>query len=337
MFFMRSKAIIFLLEGMICLIPIKRIPSTTLDTGQDGSLIPLLTKKTYSPDDNKGYRAIAAYKDQFLAVGTDGRIDRISLSGETTPVTNTCMDDLNGVVYNNHQVIAVGNRGTILVSTDGLTCMRIESGTEKNINTITSFNGFLIASADQGTILKNEFENKWKSIQLPLKGDIVSISASASLCVGVTNKGEIIKTSDGLNWDIFDYNLEYKGYNKPCVFRKVLFTGGRIAVIGQHEDGSPVALFSSLGNVWTERALNYSDDDGMMHTVTNLPNDICYDSAGDQFFLAFDHGEVVSLPSCSHCNKSLNVSENNLYGISYLENTLMLVGDDYFVTTVKLR
>ena len=141
MFFIRSKAIIFLLGGMICLIPIKRIQLTAFDTGQDGSMIPLPAEKVYSSDENKGYRDITAYKDQFLAVGTDGRIDLITESGGITSITNTLNINLNSAIYYNQTIIAVGNSGTILVSTDGQTCRKIESGTEKNINGITSFNG----------------------------------------------------------------------------------------------------------------------------------------------------------------------------------------------------
>ena len=188
---------------------------------------------------------------------------------------------------------------------------------------------------DDGTILVMENGNSWKPIQLPLMGDIVSIFSGSSLCIGVTNKGEIIETSDAINWDIFDYNKEYAGYNKPCSFKEVLITRNRIAIIGQHEDGSPVVLFSSLGSVWTERSVNYTDEHGMIKWVTNHPNDICYDAARDQFFLVCNNGEVLILPSCTKCNKSFIINQNNLNGIICLENTLMIVGDDYFVNVVE--
>jgi len=323
--------------GLICLFPIKRIPSAAMVTEYDTFIISSPSEKISYPDENRGYRDIMSYEDQFLAVGTNGRIDRINKSGEITPVANTFNVNLNGVIYDNQTIIAVGDGGTIIVSSGGQTCRKIETGTDKNINSITSFNGILIAAADKGTILISKNGNIWSNIQLPLKGDIVSVSADISFCIGVTNKGEIIKTSDAINWDIFDYNSKYAGYNKPCVFKNVLFTGKRIAITGQHEDGSPVVLFSSLGNVWTERSLYYTDDHGMIQIVTNLPNDVVYDSVGDQFFLACNNGEVVNLPSCTKCNKSLTVTGKDLHAIICSKNILMIVGDDYYVNTINLR
>lgn len=329
MLVIRHKAILCILGGMIYLVLASHV------AGQEPSVLFSLSEKPSISNENKGYRDIVAYKDQFLAVGTDGRIDCINKSGEITRINNAFTNILNGVIYTTQTIIAVGNEGTILFSSDGKTCLKKESGTDKNINSITSFKGNVIASADDGTLLIMESENSWKHIRLPLKGDIISISSGSSLCIGVTNKGEIIKTSDAVNWDIFDYNKEYAGYNKPCSFKNVLVTSNRIAIIGQHDDGSPVVLFSSLGNVWAERSLNYTDDYGMMQVVTNQPNDICYDAVGDQFFLVCNDGEVLILPSCTKCNKSFTVREYNLNGIICLENTLMIVGDDYFVNVIE--
>jgi hypothetical protein len=333
--FIRHKAILCILGGMMYLGSAKSLAVYAMVAGPEPSAFFVFSEKRSIPNENKGYRDIVAYNDQFLAVGTDGRIDCISKSGEITPINNTLTKDLNGVIYTNQTIIAVGNEGTILFSSDGKTCSKKESGTDKNINSITTFKGNLIASADDGTLLVMESGNRWKQIQLPLEGDVVSISSGSSLCIGVTNKGEIIKTSDAINWEIFDYNKEYVGYNKPCSFKEVLITHNRIVIIGQHEDGSPVVLFSSFGSVWTERAVNYTDEHGMIQWVTNQPNDICYDAAGDQFFLVCNNGELLILPSCVKCNKSFTVSEYNLNGIMCLENTLMIVGDDYTVNVVE--
>jgi len=330
----RNKKILLNPGRLIFTILIFCLPLNAIFAKPDASVFSSLSEKISIPNKNKGYKDIVAYGDQFLAVGTVGKIDCINKSGEIKPIVNTFSNDLNGVIFSNQTVFAVGTEGTILTSSDGKACQKMVSGTDKNINGITSFNGNLIGSADDGTILIMENENSWKNIQLPLKGNIVSVSAGNSFCIGVTNKGEIIKTTDGINWDIFDYNKEYAGYNQPCSFKNVLITTNRIAIIGQHEDGSPVVLFSSLGKVWTERSVNYTDDRGIIQLVTNLPNDICYDAAGDQFFLVCDNGQVLNLPSCTKCNRSFTINEHNLYGIMHNENTLMIVGDDYSVSVI---
>jgi hypothetical protein len=285
---------------------------------------------------NSGYRAITAFEDYFIAVGTDGRMDRINKSGEVFPIEHTFKANLNSVICDSERVIAVGEEGTILISTDGKKYSKLKCGTTENINCISSFKGILIAAAEHGTILLNKSGASWSSTKLSLKGDIVSISASTNLCVGVTNKGEIIKTSDGLNWSIFDYNAEYAGYSKKCLFKAVVVTENSIAVTGQHEDNTPVLLFSLAGNVWTERTLYYTDGQGKSNALTNLPNNICFDSINDQFFLACDNGEVFCLPACSKCNRSFAVTDKNLQGILCKDNRLILVGDNYFVHAINM-
>jgi len=196
----------------------------------------------------------------------------------------------------------------------------------------------LIAAVDRGVLLVSENGGEaWRQISIPLYGEILSMSRNEICCMGVTNKGEIIKSTNGFDWKIFDYNNVYKGYYMSCSFRKILIAGGRIAVTGIHEDGTPVVLLSSLGNVWTERSLNYTDDQGMVHLTASLPNDICYDSIGDQYLLACKNGEILCLPSCSHCNKLFTISEKDLYGISCSADDLRVVGNDYELKSIKLR
>ena len=286
--------------------------------------------------DLKGYRDLVFYNGQFLAVGTDGRIDRINDSGIVTPVITACKENLNCIISEGQILVVVGDNGTILLSSDGQVFIKVESGTDKNINGIAFKRELVIAVADQGTILVSKNGKTWNSILLEVSGNIVSITANDSFFFGITDNGKIIKSSDGLNWGITDYNEVYSGYNKSCRFDKVLATGDRIAIIGSHDDGSPAVLFSSLGNVWTERSLIYNDDHGMIRFLTNKPNDIIYDPDGDQFLLACDNGEIFSLPSCTKCNESVTISTDDLYAIILTENRLLSIGEEFSVNIIKL-
>lgn len=319
---------VFFLGWAFCL-----LPAIIIMTGSKQSFKSAVEE---IPAKTKGYRDIVPYENQFLAVGTEGRIDRIDKSGKPTSIPNPFKIDLNGVIYVNKMIITTGDGGKILVSDNGLSFREIKTGIRKNINGITALNGTLIAAADQRTILTSKDGNSWNNIQLPLKGNIVAVSANTSTCFGVTNKGEIIKTSDAVRWDILDYNSKYKGYNKPCVFTDVLSISNRVVVTGKHEDHTPVTLFSSFGETWTERLLNYTDDNGLIKMATNIPNSVAYDPLKDQFFLACTNGEILSLPSCTKCNKALTITEKDLYGITCSDKVLIIVGEDYDVKLLNL-
>jgi hypothetical protein len=109
----------------------------------------------------------------------------------------------------------------------------------------------------------------------------------------VTDEGEIIRSDDGIDWEVTDLNQVYSGYYQPGHFTKVMVTEDRIAVTGFRNDGSPFLMLSARGKVWTDRALNYTDDDDNEGTLGDLPNDIFYAEAEDLFFIACNNGRLM--------------------------------------------
>ncbi len=287
-------------------------------------------------DGSKGYRDIVLFKDNFIAVGTDGRIDGISKSGEKISVDSSCTYNLHCAFSNEEILIAAGDHGTILYSSDGRSFYRAESGTDKNINGITFKNGLIIAGADNGTILTSKNGISWNIVPTKIKGNIVSLTANNSFFIGITDAGEIIKSYDGIHWEIKDYNKEYAGYNLHATFRKIMAAQNTLVIIGTHEDGSPAILFSSLGNVWSERSPVYQDAQGLFSSLNQRPNAITYDPERDQFIVACDHGELFSLPSCSKCDKNMKISEVNFRALIYFDNRLLIVGDEFLVFIQRL-
>ena len=280
---------------------------------------------------SNAYRDITHFKDKFIAVGTNGRVDGISQSGEIMRFKCVCQENLNSAYSNDEIFLAVGDHGIILYSTNGTSFSRAVSGTGKNIFGITYKNGLFVVGADSGTILISNTGVSWKSIPTAIRGNILSISANSSCFFGVTDLGEIIKSYDGIQWDIQDYNREYAGYSQYSIFRKILASPNSITIIGIHKDGSPSIVYSSRGNVWTERPPIYQDDQGVVQGLTNTPNGIAYDPERDQFVVACDNGELLALPPCSKCNKWAKISEKNLQAVCYFDNCILIVGEEFSV------
>lgn len=295
----------------------------------------LLSSHGYA-NKGEGYRCLIRYGDGFLAAGSGGQIDWISVSGEKTKSEKFPGENFNCLLEYNNLVIAAGERGTILISSNNGIFRKVESGTVRNINSLTVFNGIIIAGADQGEIITGDGRGSFKKNHLSLKGNIVSVSARASECFGVTDEGEIIRSLDGSKWEITDFNKVYAGYYKPCYFIAILVTENRIAVTGIRNDGSPVMMFSNKGGVWTERILNYTDDQGIKGYLSDIPKAISYYEQGDEYYIACSKGKLMKLPSCSQCNKLVELSEEDLEGISIIENNLMIVGGNFFNRALNL-
>lgn len=288
------------------------------------------------PDDPQGYSEIIPFNNRVLAVGTDGRVDYITQSGESVTVDTSSQLKLNTVFSNDEILIVAGDHGTIFYSLDAQSFHYAESGTESNINTIASLNGWILAGADKGLVLISQDGESWNQMQTDAKGDILSLTSNPSFLIGITDADEIIKSVDGFDWEISDYNQVYAGYNPHANFGKILVFENSIVIIGTHDNGLPCILFSSLGNVWTERLPAYYDDEGIIRLLTNKPNDILFDRDNNQIILACDDGVLFSLPNCTKCNQYLKISESNLNAITYVDHCLIIAGADYSVFIQRL-
>jgi hypothetical protein len=334
---LRSRTQLLILGSILFLLPGSgSVSSGNKDAETDENALSVSSNITEGAG-SAGYRSVTLYNNGFLAAGSEGRIDWLSLSGKITKSLTFPGENFNCILSSYQMIIAAGDSGIIMISADGNTFRKLNSRTDKRLNSITSFNEVILVGADQGEIIIVEREDRVRTIQLPLKGNIVSVSAGISACFGVTDEGEIISSTDGTNWAIINFNEVYSGFYKPCSFSKVLVTDNRIAISGVHNDGSPAVLFSSLGKVWTERTLYYNDNEGSIGILNDVPNDICYDNIEDQFLLACNNGKIMVLPSCTQCNRLIVLSGNDLAGVTCSGNTLMIVGENYFVKSLNIR
>jgi hypothetical protein len=280
---------------------------------------------------------VIRHKEGFLATGSGGRIDWISVSGKITQSKEVPGEVFNCILLVDQGVYIAGERGTLLLLSEDGFVHKIASGTRKNIHALAAFKGTVIAGADEGILVLRDLNGLFHEVNLPLKGNIVSLSSRTSACFGVTDEGEIIHSTDGRSWDIFDFNQVYSGFYDSCYFTKILAAENRIVVAGVNKGGLPVMYYSRLGGVWTERDLDYTDDQGRPGYLTDLPNDIYYDDQQDQTFLVCNEGKLILLPSCSQCNRLKTTSTNNLVGIACNESTILIAGENYFVKTMDLK
>ncbi|MBN2012108.1 hypothetical protein JW960_22455 [candidate division KSB1 bacterium] len=278
-----------------------------------------------------GYTAIVQWRDHFIAVGTDGRIDRITTSAAITPVDYSHNFKLTCAFANDEVVVVAGTHGAMIYSTDGKHFVAIESGTDKDIHDITSGNGLMLAGSDSGLILISHDGKNWQPFQTRSRGNILSVSAKGAFYIGITDAGEIIKSADAVHWEIKDYNQDYAGFNKRANFRKILASQNAIVITGTYDDGSPAILYSSLGHVWAERLSVYRDYDRVMRALEAIPRGIAYDMDQNQFILACDDGGVFTLPSCTKCNTYTKIANHALNAILYVDHSVISVGEGYAV------
>lgn len=282
------------------------------------------------------YITVVRFNDGFVTASNNGLLDWVSNTGTITKSETFSELKLNSLLVIDQQIIVAGNDGLMLIGSEPESFKTIDSGTDRSINSLAFFRGKVIAAADGGEISVGNASGLFKAIQLDLKGNIVSVSANTTACYGVTDKGEIIHSRDGINWHVFDFNKMYQDYYKTCQFTKVLATDKQISIIGIQDDEMPVMFYSSGGTVWTQRNLGYTDNEGMPSLLNTNLNDIYYDETKDRFILVCNQGQMMTIPSCSHCNKLFEVSSTNLISISGNENSIVVVGENGYLKTERI-
>jgi hypothetical protein len=337
MSFRKSKVLAVITGVIVLFFAISGFAYLKINTGASEEITSSIASSYEDGIKSVGYKEITNYTDGFIAVGSGGRIDRISVSGKIIDSEEYQGENFNSLTTDNRLIVIAGDNGILRISTGDGMYRKVEIKSGADINSITFFKGIIIAGADKGIIISGNPDGSFNETQLNLKGNIVSVSSRITDCYGVTDAGEIIRSTDGIHWDITDFNLVYSGFYKHCYFTNVVVTENRIAVAGVNSDNLPVVMFSSKGTVWTERPLDYDDDLGRRVVLDELPNGLIFDDLGDQFFLLCNNGKILKLPSCSHCNELEVISSEDLEGMIFTEDSMVIVGENFLIRSISLR
>lgn len=163
---------------------------------------------------------------------------------------------LNNVVFANGRFIAVGELGTILVSSDGINWVRRESGVLDELRDCAYGNGRYVVVGDYGTVLTSTDALTWVpqygSTFYSLKG----ITYGNGQFVAVGEQTTIIISLDGVNW-IQQSSGEWDLYDVDYGAGVFVAVGGIKGTTSYNAIG--VILSSADGHNWTRREL---DSDG---------------------------------------------------------------------------
>lgn len=279
------------------------------------------------PSSNAGnmtfYDAVA-YQDGFLAVGSQGRVQRISTDGQSTALSAGTDCDFQDIASDGSYAVTVGTDGTAaMISGDG-TVSVFSTGHDAALRSICSFRGMWLAGAENGMLLRTRDFRFWEPQQLSVQGTITGLACTDERCIGVTDQGEILVTTDGLRWTVLDYNAYY---GQSLYFQGIEEIDGTFWAYGVREDGTSEIIMSLEGGVWSRRDLIVIEQSREIDLSGTEIVGLCSD--GEQTIAALADGQALTMPSCAECNKRSKVSENSLGAVAYNNGTLLFAGDDF--------
>ncbi|HEY5583677.1 MAG TPA: hypothetical protein VIK78_04195 [Ruminiclostridium sp.] len=108
--------------------------------------------------------------------------------------------DLYGIAYNgNNLYVAVGSKGKILTSTDGVGWTNSQSGTNKTLQSVTWGREQFVAVGDEGIILTSKDGINWIPVNSVINASFLKVKWTGSMYIAVGN-GRILTSSDGEVW-----------------------------------------------------------------------------------------------------------------------------------------
>ena len=279
--------------------------------------------------------SVTAFGDGFITVSENGCIKWISGDGRIVHSKTIKDVTFSTVVASGKYLVSAAIDGTIYYAKEDWVFKPIHSGTVKTVNCLTIFKIKVYAGYNSGELRIGSLDEKLEFANVQLEGNILSLSSDETFCYGVTDRGEIFHSSDGESWTVIDFNEMYKGYYPSCTFNKILVTQKQIAVVGKNTDGEPVLYLSSKGNVWTDRPLIYTDEEGFKAKLNEVPRDMVYDALHDQYLLLLAPGRLMTIPSCSHCHQLYKITDAVIHAISGNDKNIILVGENDYIQLIN--
>lgn len=274
---------------------------------------------------DRGYLDTVPYALGFLAVGTEGRMDCIEPDGRIVQMTTGTDRTLMAVDTQEDTVVAVGKGGTALLLEEDGVLSTLETGVKSDLYSVCFFNESCFIGTDRGALLKTVDLRNWERVVLPVEGAVTGLAENGERCIAVTDQGETATTLDGITWTTLDYN-EY--YGQLVTFHGIEACPPAFLAYGVDKTGAGRVLTTVEGGVWSDRApLTEEELDAGVAAPT--VSAICWD--GQQAYVTRMDGQVLTMPSCTSCNKLQQIGDAPLLTTAHNGGKLLFAGREYNV------
>ena len=278
-----------------------------------------------------GYTAADVMEDGFIACGSGGRVDKISLEGEVTTLESGTTSRLNSVFTEDGNVLISGNNGTLLVSNDaGESFRKVNCGATGRLNGAVVFEDTMYAAGEGGVIFRQDAAG-WKKLQMETDHEIISLVATNYCLAAITAETDVYYSEDGEEWEYMNFNEDYEGLYPSYVFTRAVGAGETFFVLGYQAENPelPLIMFTETTQVWMQKEMMKINDEPVTGEENIHIHDISFNV--DQIVGAIDDGRVLSITECSVCNEEMQLEEQkDLWATASHAQGVLVCGEDFF-------
>jgi hypothetical protein len=253
---------------------------------------------------------------RYIVVASKGNI--ISSSGDPSiwrAVASPTTGRLEDVVFANDRFVAVGESGTIMVSTDGLNWFNQTRGPNHDLDGLAVANGLAVAVGKNGTILSSTDGSSWTQAEAAaLDVGLHGVAFGQNKWVAVGDSTNIFVSTNGLDWEAQSLDFEFN------YLKSVHYANGLWVAAGVYGEilTSPDAL------TWTRRT----------SPVTFDLNEVTFGQG--MFLIVGDHGSspnatVLTSPDGVTWTDRTYYTGKNARGVTYANGVFAMVNNDGLV------
>ncbi len=227
--------------------------------------------------------------DSSLPVTAEFRVVADMQSGDWTNRLSGLPYGLNDVIWDGAVFIAVGSRGSVLTSADGIAWVSMESGTEEDLSEIAFYGSDIYAVGDEIIMHSTDHGASWTVKDRPMEAILQAVAVNSSQVVAGGYRWSwgtainLISEDRGDTWQAVDVWPHENLVMNDIVYRDGLF----VASTPNPEGLDARVTVSSDGKLWSEIAVSDESEWTVPHTVFH---------DGGQFILAGMEGSVFTSP-----------------------------------------
>lgn len=251
----------------------------------------------------------------YVAVGDRGVI-LTSADGVNWSERQSHVDkNLYDITWGKNQFAAVGEGGITLISTDGVNWALGETDNSADLQSIACNGEQFVAVGDSGTVLVSASGVKWNRIRMATMESLMSVRWLNGRYMAVGGGMLILTSADGITWE------EIMSERSNLQFMDVFWNGSRYVVVGDH-----IAILTSEdGKVWTYRGSDKVSEETGVDFTRSLYSIVW----GKDRFLSVGHwGSIISSSDGVTWSGEDQVTRRELRDIVWGKDKYIAAGDE---------
>ena len=220
-------------------------------------------------------------------------------------------NQLNDILYSHGAFLAVGNSGSVLVSTNGIDWQSRTSGTTSNLYAVTRGTDRFVA-VSQGLVLTSSDGLTWTNFHVPASS-LSGVSWGNGLYVAVGASGTVLTSPDGLAWARQNSGTTTQLSDVTWGLGQFVAVGGPYGIVLTSTDGTNWINRTPTFNPTALRAVVFSDNQ--------------FVAVGGSVPVASGGLIISSSDGLSWERQTSGTSTNNYSDVAYGNGAFVAVGD----------